>query len=208
MVLATISDFILHHASYAHWLILFLLMAGGLNIPISEDLVIITAGIIASSVIPEHTLSIMICMYVGCYLGDMILYSSGRFLGPKLSEIRFTRNLFSPKRMESVQRFYQKWGLLSLILGRLIPFGVRNALFISAGYGKMPFVKFLITDSVACLLSNTTIFSLAYFMGKNLDTLSSFMKGVNLVIFFSFLVTLIGIIWYTKKRKMKNENSL
>ena len=40
----SIINLIIEHASHAHWIVFSLLMLAGLNIPISEDLMIITTG--------------------------------------------------------------------------------------------------------------------------------------------------------------------
>ena len=43
--------------------------------------------------------------------------------------------------------FYKKYGALTLVIGRFIPFGVRNAIFLTSGISKMPFAKFFIFHS-------------------------------------------------------------
>ena len=52
--------------------------------------------------------------------------------------------MVSPERVAKVASFYQKYGVWTLVVGRFIPFGVRNALFLTAGIGKMSPVRFAI----------------------------------------------------------------
>ena len=87
--------------------------------------------------------------------------------------------MVSPKQVEKVSMFYKKYGVLTLILGRFIPFGVRNALFLTAGLGKMPFKKFALSDWLACTISCSLFFWLYYTFGESVIGL---VKQFNMVI--------------------------
>ena len=102
-----------------------------------------------------------------------------------------------------MQKFYAKRGPFALILGRFIPFGVRNCLFMSSGMSKMPFSKFALWDGIAVTLWSSLSFLLYYFLGKNIEVLYTQVKWVNLLIFLAFGVTVIGLIWYKKKEKVR-----
>lgn len=193
----TILPFIQENAPYAHWVIFGLLMLAGLNFPISEDVVVILSGVLASTLVPENTWKLFVAVFLGAYLSDWIVYWMGRLWGTKLWKIRWFARIFHPKRLNQIKKYYQQYGMLTLVVGRFIPFGVRNCLFATAGIGKMFFWKFLLADGIACLCSNATLFTVAYFCGKNC---SSLMRFINIVIFSIFLVALIGFIWYKKKK--------
>ncbi len=192
--------FIVDHAQYAHWVVFGLLMLAGLNVPISEDLLIVISGILASTVVPENTLKLFLGVFLGAYISDWVVYWMGRYFGPKLWKISWFARVFHPKKLEKIERYYQKYGSVTLLVGRFIPFGVRNCLFASAGMGKMHFGKFLLADGIACFCSNMTLFLLAYFCGKNC---SYFVKYANIVIFSLFLVALISLIWYKRIKRNK-----
>ncbi|EKE08018.1 MAG: hypothetical protein ACD_17C00394G0001, partial [uncultured bacterium] len=98
------------------------------------------------------------------------------------------------------QSYYEKYGFWTLLVGRFIPFGVRNCLFLTAGLGKMHFGKFLLSDGIACILSNTVLFSLAYVVGKNYTSLISSLKTFNIFLFSAFVVAIIGYLWYKRKK--------
>jgi membrane-associated protein len=189
--------FIQDHAQYAHWVVFGLLMLAGLNFPISEDLLIIVSGILASTVVPENVWKLFAGAFLGAYLSDWIVYWMGRKWGVQLWRVRWFARIFHPERLKQIEWYYQHYGVFTLIVGRFIPFGIRNCLFATAGMGKMRFGKFLLADGVACLLSNTFLFSLAFFFGKNSAYL---VKYVNVVIFSLFLIALIGFIWYKRTK--------
>jgi membrane protein DedA with SNARE-associated domain len=196
-----IIQFIFEHAQYAHWIVFGALMLAGLNIPISEDLMIIFSAVLAATVVPENTYKLFIGVFLGCYLSDWVCYWIGRRFGPKLWNIKWFARTFDQKRITQVHQYYAKYGFLTLLVGRFIPFGVRNGLFLTAGLGKMPFGKFILSDGIACLCSNSVLFTLAYMVGKNYQLLLDALKTINIFLFVAFVVSIIGFIWYKRKKK-------
>ncbi|NOR80975.1 MAG: DedA family protein, partial [Methyloprofundus sp.] len=135
-------------------------------------------------------------VYLGAYFSDLICYGLGRKFGPKLLEIRFFANMVSPERITKISSYYEKYGVITLILGRFIPFGVRNALFLTAGLGKMNFIKFALSDLLACTISSVSFFTLYYYYG---ESVIAYIKQGNMVVF-SLAFLLLGVIWYRKKK--------
>jgi membrane protein DedA with SNARE-associated domain len=107
----------------------------------------------------------------------------------------------TPKRLERLRHYYVKYGLLTFIVGRFCPGGVRNALFLSSGLTKMPFHRFVLRDSFAALLSSATLFFIGYHFGKNFDTIVYYFKryehGILAVV---GLVVLAGLSYFLYTR--------
>ena len=198
-----LTQFLFEHASYAHWILFGALMLAGFNVPISEDLMIILGATLAANVIPEHTTHLFVAIFLGCYLSDWVCYWIGRKFGPKLWNIRWFAKTFDQEKLKAAERYYARWGFLTLLIGRFIPFGVRNGLFLTAGMGRMHFGKFLISDGIACITSNTTLFWLAYTASRHYEVLLDGVKRFNLVLFGAFLVSGIAFIWYKRRKKPK-----
>ena len=180
---------------YAHYIIFGTLLLAGLNIPVSEDAMLFISAILASKH-PDYLPHLFIGVYLGAYFSDLICYSLGRFLGPKLFEIRFFATMVPPERITKISAFYQKYGVITLILGRFIPFGIRNALFLTAGLGKMNFIKFALSDLLACTISSVSFFTLYYYYGENVI---AYIKQGNMVVF-SLAFILLAVFWYRKKK--------
>jgi membrane protein DedA with SNARE-associated domain len=180
---------------YAHFIIFGLLLLAGLNIPVSEDAMLFISAILASNN-PDYLPHLFIGVYLGAYFSDLICYSLGRFFGPKLFKIRFFAKMVSAERITKISTYYQKYGVITLILGRFIPFGVRNALFLTAGLGKMNFIKFALSDLLACTISSIVFFSLYYHYGENVI---NYIKQGNIAVF-ALAFILLSIFWYRKKR--------
>lgn len=169
-------SYVCDHAHAAPWILFVLLLLTGLNIPISEELIIISGGAIASTCIPDHTTQFYLVMYFGTIFSAWEPYWLGRLLGPKLYTIRLFRSVVTPKRLERLRHYYAKYGLLTFIVGRFCPGGVRNALFLSSGLTKMPFHLFVLRDSFAALLSSATLFFIGYHFGKHFDTVVDYFR--------------------------------
>lgn len=200
------TSFIQLHAQHAHWYIFFAALLAGLNIPISIDLLMIVSAILAAQIVPQHFISLFLSIFLGCLFSAWISYWIGRKLGSTLLRFSFFAKFFNEKRIEKMKEFYKRRGPLALLLGRFIPFGIRNCLYMSNGMSHVPFKKFVTWEALACGLWSFTSFSLYYLVGKNIDTLYSRVKIVNLLIFLAFSVTVIGVIWYKKRKMKKREN--
>ena len=142
--------------------------------------------------------------FAGCYLSDWIAYWVGRILGTRLLRIGWFKRSFPPKKILKMEIYYQKYGFYTLMVGRFIPFGVRNLLFITAGISKMHFGRFILSDGIACFISNITLFSIAYTLGKNYKVIFSFLVIYNNVLITILIVFLIGLWVYQKFIKKTN----
>jgi membrane-associated protein len=132
----SLFSFIQDHAQYAHWVVFGLLMLAGLNVPISEDLLIIISGVLASTVVPQNTWKLFMGVFLGAYLSDWVVYWIGRQWGSHLWRIPWFARIFQSKKLKQIELYYERYGILTLLVGRFIPFGIRNCLFATAGMGK------------------------------------------------------------------------
>lgn len=188
-------------------LIFALLLLAGFNLPVSEDMMLFLSAFLAKDH-PELLLWFFFGVFMGAYVSDLISYWVGRILGGKLMNSRFAPSSLNRENLDKVNGFYTRYGMGTLIVGRFIPFGVRNLLFMTAGLSHMNFGKFAFADFIACLISNTVYFTLYYIYGH---AVVSTIKQSNYIIFGIFavgLVLFIGFKLYQKhkaKRAAKNE---
>ena len=208
-----IFTYICENAHNAHWIIFCLLLLAGLNIPISEDVMLLSGGAIASSCIPDHTMRLFIWIFLGCYLSAWEAYWIGRLLGPKLYKIPILKNIVTPARTDKLRHFYAKYGIFTFIFGRFCPGGIRNALFYSSGLTKMPFNLFILRDGIACAISSTVLFFVGYKFGENIDVvLKIFHRYSQIVLILIITVISIALLffWYKhrKSNKINNKENL
>lgn len=190
----SIFAYVCEHAHHAHWILFCLLLLTGFNIPISEDLILICGGAIASTCVPEHTLRLYIWLFLGCYLSAWQAYWIGRLLGPRLYDIKLFRSIITPKRMEKLRHYYAKFGIFTFIVGRFAPGGIRNALFMSSGLMKMPFEFFIARDGLACLISSMVFFQIGYRFGENMDTVLYYFHHYSHMLLLALsIIALLGL---------------
>lgn len=178
-----------------------LLLLTGLSVPISEDLLVVGSGVIAGTVLPDKTLQLFLAVFLGCYASDGIAYWIGRAGGTSLQSLPWFQQVLHPGRLKKLQSFFDRYGAWALFFGRFIPFGVRNGIFMSAGLGKMPFAKFLVSDGISCLLFSALIFFIAYGLGNHYESLLTSLHFTGKIFLVLLLIAALVGIGYIVKRK-------
>lgn len=173
---AAVFAYVCEHGQSAYFLICGLVLLSGFNLPFSEDLMLITAGAVTSICFPELFVQMYLYIFVACCLAGWEGYWIGRLLGPKLKAFKWLSRALSPARIQKIESFYAKYGILTFIVGRFLPGGVRNAIFMSSGLTKMPFPLFIFRDTIGCLFASATIFYLGYIFGSNYAEASHYFK--------------------------------
>ncbi|WPM06051.1 DedA family protein [Borreliella sinica] len=199
MDINTIIESIDSNIAYSPIVFFFLLILAGFNIPISEDAIVLMGGILSSRK-HEYTVLIFLGIFWGAYLGDIISFYIGKLMGNKLFKNKKENNL-----LDKINYYYGQYGILTLFIGRFIPFGVRNAIFISAGMGNMKSNLFIVSDFFATLLSTMVYFTLSFKLGQSFEIIFSKIKIIIFTIFITVVSTAI-IIYVIKKNKKVDKN--
>ena len=194
-------EIIVEYRAFAPWITFGLILLAGLNIPISIDVLIIINALLAAHTIPEYTIPLFLSILVGCYLSAWISYYVGRKFGRKLMKYKWFSKILCEKKLTQVSNFYKKYGFFALLIGRFIPCGVRNCIFMTTGMSKMSFKQFILRDAVAVLIWTGACFYLYYSIGLNFQALMHYVKTFNILIFSAFVMTIIGVVWYKKSKK-------
>lgn len=200
-----ILEFIAANVDHAYIIIFLLFILAGFYLPISEDVLLITGGALVSIYRPEKYFLFYTWLFFGAWISAWEIYWIGRLLGPRLYEIKWLSWLVSAKKIEKLHFYYERFGVFTFIIGRFIPGGMRNALFTTAGMGKMPFWKFMLRDGCAALISTSVIFYIGYVVGENYRLIVQNLIAYNRLAFAVIFVCLfLGVSYYWfvhKKRK-------
>src|ERR1700738_921331 len=121
------------HAMYAHFVFFGLLVLAGVNIPISEDLILIMGGALVAICVPENYVVMLVCLYAGCIVSAYEAFWLGRWAGPKLYTMRYLRHFVTPERVAKLRTWIERFGIFTFVVVRFIPGGVRNGLFMTSG---------------------------------------------------------------------------
>lgn len=170
-----------------------MLLLAGFNLPISEDLISFSCAVLATQN-PEYYWPLFLGVFGGAYISDVICYAfMGRYLGTKLFKIKFFSRMVPHKRIDRIAHLYTKYGAGILIVGRMIPFGVRNALFMTAGISGMSPTRFVIIDGIAALISCSIFFNIYYRYGE--AAISYVRKGSATLLITVVVIVLLGVAW-------------
>lgn len=92
----------------------------------------------------------MALLVVAAILGDQVNYSIGRYFGPKVWQWENSR-LFNKAAFEQAHAFYEKYGGITIILARFMPFVRTFAPFV-AGVSAMSRAKFTLYNVVGAMV--------------------------------------------------------
>lgn len=183
----TISAWIGSYISYFPLVIFISLFLGGFNLPVSEDLIVITAALLCKQ---EHASipAFYIALYLGAVLSDYLVYFWGWLLGRGRIPGRFFSKLINEKHIGRISHALDRHGFLTFLFGRFIPFGIRNILAMTSGFVGFPFYKFACFDAVAAVGNISVLFWLVYFLGKRGSYVMKILGIILLLVFIGFCI--------------------
>jgi len=175
------------------------LMLAGLSVPISEDLIIITGALICQEK-PSMLVPVFAATYAGVVISDYFPYLLGSYISKGTVKAKFLTQLFSPRKIVRIHRYLDKYGILTFIVGRFIPFGVRNTLFMTSGLIGLRLRRFALYDTTAATISVSALFFLAYHFG---DAVEKPFQAVGIVLFILLLSMIILLIINIARKILK-----
>ena len=101
---------------------------------------------------------------VAAILGDQCNYTIGRYFGPKVFQWENSR-FFNKKAFDQAHGFYERYGGITVILARFMPFIRTFAPFV-AGVAEMGRAKFTAFNVVGALIWVLGIVTAGYFFGN------------------------------------------
>ena len=185
-VFGTLSQYI----DFFPLLALVCLLLAGLNVPMSEDLIIIT-GAILSRKDPGILVPTLIAIYIGVIVSDLMAYWIGTRIRKGVSKSKTITKVLTKKRFDTIHHYLDKFGIFTFIVCRFIPFGVRNSLFMVSGIAKLRLRLFAFYDITAAAISVNTLFFLVYFLGEEIRRPLRTARAILVVLLASALVLII-----------------
>lgn len=107
---------------------------------------------------------VMLLLVVAAVAGDQVNYSIGRFFGPKVFAWPDSR-WFNRKAFDQAHAFYEKYGGITLVLARFMPF-VRTFVPFVAGVAEMSRGKFSVYNISGALLWVLGLVTAGYLFGN------------------------------------------
>jgi membrane-associated protein len=175
--IAFILDFILHVdkylemfvSSYGAWVyaLLFLVIfveTGVVVMPfLPGDSLLFVVGAMCGVGLMSYPLSVGL-LFAAAVLGNQSNYTIGRFVGPKVFQWEDSR-WFNKQAFERAHAFYERYGGITLVAARFMPFLRTFAPFV-AGVAQMSRSRFTVFDVGGGALWVGGIITVGYFFGN------------------------------------------
>ena len=215
MELATfLIDFILHidkHlevfvTSYGAWVyaLLFLIIfveTGVVVMPfLPGDSLLFVVGAMCGVGLLSYPLAVGLLL-VAAILGDQCNYTIGRYLGPKVFQWENSR-FFNKKAFDHAHAFYERYGGVTIIAARFMPFLRTFAPFV-AGVSEMSRSKFSLFNVVGAVLWVVGIVTIGYIFGNVPFVKLHLDKIIWAMILIPGLLVLFGA-WRAKRQSSQN----
>ena len=201
-------EFLIHFFSdYGYFAVLFVLIICGFGVPIPEDITLVSGGVISGLGYTNVHIMLVVSLF-GVLLGDSTMYWLGRIYGTKILRFRPIRRFLTLERLRMVRSKFDKYGNRVLFVARFLP-GLRAPIYMVAGITRrVSFIRFLLLDFFAAIISVPIWVYLGYFGASNLDWLHEQIKKGQSIIYILIALLAIYLVWkWRKGRKKVNEKA-
>jgi membrane-associated protein len=212
-IITFLIDFILHvdkHLevfvqSYGMWVyaLLFLIVfveTGLVVMPfLPGDSLLFVVGALCGAGLMSFPLACGV-LIAAAILGDQCNYTIGRYLGPKVFQWENSR-FFNKAAFNRAHDFYERYGGITIILARFMPFLRTFAPFV-AGVAAMSRLKFTAYNVVGGLIWVLSICTAGYFLGSIPWVKTNLDKIIWAMILVPGLIVMFGA-WKAKRRPVE-----
>jgi membrane protein DedA with SNARE-associated domain len=148
-------------------IVFMLLCLCGLGLPLPEDIPLIISGAFLCTDTRTWIITGIAC-WLGILCGDTILYMMGRRYGLEITRVPYIGKHVTRERIRYVESLFEKYGVGVVGIGRLFA-GIRGAVVICAGAIRFNYVKFIIVDGLAAIVSGGLFMLLGHWIGEQLN---------------------------------------
>jgi membrane-associated protein len=152
------------------------------------DTLLFSAGFLATKDVFGVSVHVLVLyLVVAAILGEVVGYWFGRKVGHRIFR-RKDSLLFHPDNLVRAERFYEKYGPVTILLARFVPI-VRTFVPIVAGAAKMNQRIFTIYNVLGAVLWVAAITYIGYFAGDFLES-----RGINIDNFILPIIALVTLL--------------
>jgi membrane protein DedA with SNARE-associated domain len=188
------------------YLAIFVTMAGeSAGLPISSEIVVPLGGALASlgklglgGPFVELVLVVLVSSLANL-TGSLIAFYLTRRFGEKVVLSRFGRWMgLSKGHLRLANRFFDRWGLWAVFIGRLLPI-VRTYISFPAGLSKIGYVKFIVVSLLGAIPWNAGLAYAGYLLGQNYQKVSALLAPVAIPAAIVVVLILAAAWWYGRR---------
>lgn len=170
------------------------------------DSLLFACGVFSADGWGLNLFATLVVFYAAAILGNTSNYWIARFFGKRIIDSGKVKAL-TPERMEKLDHFFQKYGGLTIVITRFMPFFRTFAPFI-AGTGHMNFAQFTLFNAIGGVAWVTLFVLVGYFFGGVPFVQNHFSTIVLAIILISVLPAIFAALKTAlNTRKTKKEES-
>ena len=147
--------------------VFFLLFLGAFGPSPPEEVVLLIAGFLVFRGVARFPYMVG-AELAGIVLSDAILYGFGALFGGSLDRHRFLRRIFPPAKVRKIQESFHRYRYRVIFLARYL-YGLRPAVFFTAGAARMPLWRFVLADTGASLVNCVVWTALGILFGGRIE---------------------------------------
>ena len=144
---------------------------------------------------------------LGSTLGAIIIYLIALKVGRRIVLKIGKYILISESKLEKSEAWFQKYGKIAVLLGRLAP-GVRELISIPAGLSRMNFFEFTLFTFIGSFLWSLSLTMIGYYLGNAWDEFSQESSKAFHIISLTIIISLVLIFifkLYKKRKRIKQK---
>jgi membrane protein DedA with SNARE-associated domain len=183
---------------------IFVTMAGeSAGLPISSEIVVPLGGALASQGKLNFVLVVAVSS-VANLVGSLIAFYLTRRFGERVVLSRAGRWLgLSRGHLRLAHRFFGKFGLWAVFVGRLLPI-VRTYISFPAGLSKIGYLRFTLATMAGAIPWNFALAYAGYRLGQHYETVAATLGPFAIPIAIG-VVILLGVAWWFGRRMGEEE---
>ena len=192
-------------ASWGYSGIFGLMVLESSSLPIPSEVVLPFSGYLVSIGQLNFWETVLVAT-IAALIGSLIDYYIGLKGFEALAKRRVLgRVLFSIDQLALASKWFDKYGAVIIFLARLIP-GIRTLISFPAGAAKMPVPKFLVFTLAGCLLWNSVLIYVGYYLGSNWTEVASISHYIIIAVIAAFVVlVVVYLVMRSRRRKARNQ---
>ena len=154
---------------------------------VEGDITLLLSGVLANSGFfgPYGFFWVVFFGTLGGMVGDSFGYMIGRIFHKNAKDYRFYQ-VAQPR----VEKVIEKFGVSAMVISKYI-YGIRVAMCVFYGVGKMPFLRFIGLSAISCGLWVTLLSGVGYFFSGAITSMIGDFRQIGVALFF---IVMVGVI--------------
>src|SRR4030043_627778 len=189
-ILAQLANFIIKIISDSGYFgITFLMALESACIPIPSEIIMPFSGYLVA-LGRFSLLAVIFWGAIGNLIGSIIAYWVGVFGGKPFIERYGKYVLIRKEELDRSQRFFERYGGLSIFFSRLLPI-IRTFISFPAGIAKMPFIRFCLYTFVGSLFWSAVLSYIGVFFGENWEVIGAHFRKFDWLILILLIIFIL-----------------